>query len=155
MAKKDFRLLLACENQKLQARIIQSLKATYSIAGARNSNDFFSKLRQKDYSLAIVDHHFGGQMEVEDLHHKIVRFCPNVVFVVYSEAEQKSISKKIQKYRAIDYILYSSKLIDFVEKIHKAVRWTILQSEVTGLGIKITQVAESIKTLSKKIEKVY
>lgn len=154
MAKKDFHLLLALENQGLQRRLVRKLAPIYSVSGARNGKDLAAKLRAREQSLVIVDHHFSG-LEVESLQEKIVRFCPNVIYVVYSLKERERIARKLSKHRAIDYILYTPKMLDLTEKLHKAVRWTILQTEVSELSTKISRVAESIRQISQKIQKAY
>ncbi len=154
MAKKDFHLLLVFDNKKYQAKIVRELKPVYTVAGATTSNDLFTKLRKKEWSLVIIDHEFS-RMKTEELQQKIVRFCPHTVFVVYSHLEKEKIAEKLKRYRAIDFILYTPKVFDFAEKVHKAVRWTILQTEIMFLSGKITLLADSIKTLSKKIEEAY
>lgn len=154
MAKKNFHLLLVFENKKFQASLIKELKPVYTVAGAATAKDLFAKLRKKDWSLVIIDHEFSS-MKTDELQQKIVRFCPHIVFVVYSHLERDKISEQLKRYRAIDYILYTPKVFDFGEKVHKAVRWTLLQKEIMFLSGKITTLADSIKTLSKKIEDAY
>lgn len=154
MAKKEVRLLLACESKKLQANLLRRLRTVYTVTGAKDLRDLSHQLKIREHSLVIVDHTFGG-LDVEDLEQKINRFCHNIVFIVYSEAERKAVAKALKRYRAVDYILYTPRLHDMIEKFHKAIRWTLLQNDVTGLSQKITRVAESIKTLSRKIEKMY
>ncbi len=154
MAKKDFKLLLAFENRKFQTRIIQKLRAVYTVSGVKSLKDLTEKLRRIEPSLVIVDQRFGNR-EAGELQEQIIRFCPHIVFVVYSHAERRSVAKRLRKYRAIDYIIYNSRILDFTEKVHKAVRWTILQNEVKLLSTKVNRIAESIKVISKRIEKAY
>ncbi|MBI4549901.1 MAG: response regulator [Candidatus Omnitrophica bacterium] len=153
MARKDFKLLLACENPKFQRAVLRNISKIYSVSGARNAKQLFERLRHNEYSLVIVDYRLSG-LRPEETDQKIARFCPNVMFVVYSAAERKSAAEKLHKFRALDYLIHTPKIPDFAEKIHKAVRWTILQTEVRSLSSKISKVAETIRTLSKRIEKV-
>lgn len=154
MARKDFKLLVACENQKFQARVIRGLKDIYTVAGARSTRDLARKLRGTDYDLVIADQRFGG-LGARELHQTIVRYTPHAVFVVYSQAERKSVAWTLHRRRAMDYILYTRRLEEFLERVHKVTRWTILQCEVLKLSEKITRLADRIKALSKKIETVY
>ena len=153
MAKKDFKLLVACNNKKFLKNLVRKLIPIYTVKGAKDIRELAVKLKTPQ-SLVVIDHQFMGFDAVE-LQKKISPYCQNLVFVVYSEAERKAVTEKTKKYRAIDYILYTPRVMDFAEKIHKAVRWNILQSEVSYLGLKISTVAESIKKLSKKIENFY
>ena len=154
MAKKDFKLLLALDNRNSLRKVRSELDRTYTVKSAVDIKDLSQKLKAANFNLVIIDHDFSGML-TEDLQQKITHYCPNTIYVVYSEEERRRITKQLHKHRAIDFILYSQRLYDFVEKIHKGVRWTVLQMEVTSLGQKITRVAESIKDLSRKIEKLY
>jgi DNA-binding NtrC family response regulator len=153
VARKDFKLLLAYENPKFQQAVIRNISRTYSVSGVRNAKQLFERLRHREYSLVIVDYRLSGLLP-EEMDQKIVRFCPNVVFVVYSASERRGAAEKLHKFRALDYLIHTPKIPDFAEKIHKAVRWTILQTEVRSLSSKISKVAETIRSLSKRMEKV-
>ena len=154
MAKKDFHLLLVFENKKFQANLVKELRPVYTVAGALTAKDLFAKLRRKEWSMVVIDHEFS-HMKTDELQQKIVRLCPHIVFVVYSHLERDKIAEQLKRYRAIDYILFTPKVFDFAEKVHKAVRWTVLQKDIVSLSGKITTLADSIKTLSKKIEEAY
>jgi DNA-binding NtrC family response regulator len=152
MAKKDFRILVAVSNPSFSRKVVNELRKTYTVHMAKNIRDFSHKIHKKDFDLIIIDYRFSG-MRAEDVYQGIMLLHPNALFVVYTAKDKKELAMRLWKRRALDYITATKDVFHFAEEVHKCVRWIVEKTDMTQLSKKIDEMAESIKNISRRIER--
>ena len=152
MSKKDFRILIAISDQKFAQKVLKDLKKSYTISLSKDLKQFSKSVHEREFDLIVIDYRFCG-MKAEDLYHSITLFHPHAVFIVYTQKDKKELAIKTWKRRAFDYITHTRDAYGFVEEIHKCVRWTIQKGQVSQLQKQMSDLAETIKELGRKIEK--
>ena len=152
MPKREFKILLAITDQNFATRVAKALRQTYSVQQAKDIKDLSAKVHKYDFSLIIIDYRFSG-MKAEDVYQGVELLHPNALFVIYTQKDKRDLAMKVWKRRALDYIVYTRDIYSFAEEVNKCVRWILQKTEATYLGKRIDDLADSIKNLSRRIDR--
>lgn len=150
MAKKDFSLLVAVKDGKLRNKLAAALKTIYTVKTAGDLAQLGRAKPEDRYSLLLCDYRLM-KGNVKTLEVSLLEAASAIIFLVYSERERKRLAQARSRKRAIDYVIYEANFYALTEKIHKAVRWTILQSEMSGLSVKLTEISRAVEMLTQKV----
>jgi len=155
--KKKVALVLALNDKTYQTKLARKLRGNYNVKVVGNMKALWSELDKRTTYLIISDTKFA-KGAVVGMEKQIREFCTQVVFLVYSKKERLSLSKRRNRRRAIDYILYEDSIYNLTEKVHKAARWAVFEVEVAGLSAKLEllarAVSKSVSDLNSRMESV-
>ncbi len=152
MAKKDFRILIAISERAFAEKVLKELRKTYTVHLAKDLKEFSAKVHKLDLDLVVIDYRFSG-VKAEDIYHGIEVLHPNAVFVIYAEKDRRDLAVRLWKRRAFDYIVHTRDVYSFIEEINKCVRWAIQKAQVESLRKKMDALAETVRELSRKIQR--
>jgi DNA-binding NtrC family response regulator len=149
VSKKSGKILLALSDRNFLSRVVKILKSSYTIYPSMELRDFSEKVHSHNPDVIVVDYHFAG-MKAEDLYQGIEFLHPNAVFVIYARRATLNLAKSIWKRRAMDYIYYTSNVLDFMADVHKVVRYVVEKKERLRLQSELALLKEQIGKVRKK-----
>jgi len=152
MYAKNFRILLALQDKKFITKVTRLLKKHYIMDHTTTIEDLSHKIHKKDFDLIILDYRFN-KMRAEDVYQGIELLHPKAIFVVYTKKDNRTNVKNLWKRRALDYINYTDEPREFLNNVHKVVRWGIQKSDTIKLEKAMQAIEGSIEEVRKIIRR--
>ena len=145
---KQFRVLLALENDEKNESIGKVLEEFYVVKIARDADQVYSIIHQFQPDLAVLDYSLTNINPIE-LHEGIEFLHPNTKFVICVTEENLAVAKCIWFQRSIDYIRKPISDGNIVDDINKLVRHIIDQREITDLQEQVNRLKDENEKLRK------
>jgi DNA-binding NtrC family response regulator len=126
--RQDFSLFIASPNEPFIQTIKERLSDRYSVVVTSDGATIVNAILEMQPDLAILDFSFR-EIDILQLCEKLSTDYPQITTVISVSVEQLLCAKKKWRKRALDYILTPIGVDEFIEDVHKVVRYILIEKE--------------------------
>lgn len=149
MPRNQCRLLMGLKRRGFASRLKKLLPSAFHVEICEDGVQMMEQLAQGKWDVVIADYLFAKEDWKE-----ITKLCKQheaaLAYAVYSVQEHQRLKRLFKRKRAIDYLIYDSSTIGFIEKIKKLGRWSVLKYEMIAIEKELRELQYQVQLLAKK-----